>query len=184
MSTIELVLIAVGLSMDAFAVAIGKGLSVERVSPKQATITGVWFGGFQALMPIMGYLLGISFAEFVESIDHWVAFALLWLIGLDMIHDSLSKNCEKSDPDFSAKKMLPLAIATSIDALAVGISLAFLKKPIVTAASAIGVITFIFSFAGVYIGNVFGCRYKSKAEFLGGAILLIIGIKIVVEHTL
>ena len=184
MSIAEIIFIAVGLSMDAFAVAIGKGLSVKKVAPKQAAITGVWFGGFQALMPVIGYFLGISFAGFVESVDHWIAFVLLGIIGFNMIHESLSKSCEKSSADFSAKAMFPLAVATSIDALAVGISLAFLNENIVTAATIIGITTLILSAIGIYIGNAFGCKYKSKAEFLGGAVLILIGIKILVEHTI
>ena len=184
MSITELLLIAVGLSMDAFAVAIGKGLSMERATPHKALVTGVWFGGFQALMPIIGYFLGVSFAGFVENVDHWIAFGLLWMIGLNMIHESLSKECEKSDADLSPRAMFPLAVATSIDALAVGISLAFLGEPILPAATTIGITTLIFSAAGLYIGNAFGCRYKSKAEFLGGAVLMLIGIKILIEHTL
>ena len=184
MGTIELMLIAVGLSMDAFAVSISKGLSTERATPKYASIVGVWFGGFQALMPILGYYLGVSFAGFVENLDHWIAFGLLWIIGINMIHESLDKSCEKSDADFSPRAMFPLAIATSIDALAVGISLAFLGEKILPAASTIGITTFAFSAAGLYIGNAFGCRYKSKAEFLGGAVLMVLGLKIVLEHTL
>lgn len=184
MTIAEIILIAVGLSMDAFAVAIGKGLSVARADMRKATITGVWFGGFQALMPIIGYFLGVSFAGFVENVDHWIAFGLLWLIGLNMIHESLSKSCEKSDADFSPRAMFPLAIATSIDALAIGVSLSFLSEPIAPAAATIGITTFIFSAIGLYIGNAFGCRYKSKAEFLGGAVLMIIGLKILIEHTL
>ena len=184
MSIAEIIFIAVGLSMDAFAVAIGKGLSVQKVAPKQALCTGAWFGGFQALMPIIGYFLGISFAGFVESVDHWIAFVLLGIIGFNMIHESLSKSCEKSSADFSAKAMFPLAVATSIDALAVGISLAFLNENIATAATTIGITTLILSAIGIYIGNAFGCKYKSKAEFLGGAVLILIGIKILVEHTI
>lgn len=184
MGIAEILLIAVGLSMDAFAVAIGKGLSVKKVIPRQALITGLWFGGFQALMPVLGYYLGISFADFVESVDHWIAFVLLGIIGFNMMHDSFSKSCDKSSADFSAKAMFPLAIATSIDALAVGISLAFLKENILWAATTIGITTFALSAVGLYIGNAFGCRYKSKAEFLGGAVLVMIGIKILIEHTL
>ena len=184
MGIIELILIAIGLSMDAFAVSISKGLSTQRATPKYASIVGVWFGGFQALMPILGYYLGVSFAGFVEGVDHWIAFGLLWIIGINMVRESLDKSCEKSDADFSARSMFPLAIATSIDALAVGISLAFLGEKILPAASTIGITTFAFSAAGLYIGNAFGCRYKSKAEFLGGAVLMVLGLKIVLEHTL
>ncbi|MBQ2416963.1 MAG: manganese efflux pump, partial [Alistipes sp.] len=126
----------------------------------------------------------VSFADFVESVDHWIAFVLLGIIGFNMMHDSFSKSCDKSSADFSAKAMFPLAIATSIDALAVGISLAFLKENILWAATTIGITTFALSAVGLYIGNAFGCRYKSKAEFLGGAVLVMIGIKILIEHTL
>lgn len=184
MSITELLLIAVGLSMDAFAVAIGKGLSVKRATIGKASIAGAWFGGFQALMPVIGYFLGVSFAGFVEGVDHWIAFGLLWIIGFNMIRESLSKECDKSDADFSARAMFPLAVATSIDALAIGVSLSFLGEAIVPAATTIGITTFIFSAAGLYIGNAFGCRYKSKAEFLGGAVLMIIGLKILIEHLL
>ena len=182
MTIAELIFIAVGLSMDAFAVSVGKGLSVAKATPKQALTVGLWFGGFQALMPIIGYYLGVSFADFVESVDHWIAFLLLAFIGLNMIHESFSKECEKSSDDFSLKAMLPLAVATSIDALAVGISFAFLKEAIFPAATTIGVITMILSAVGLYLGRAFGCRYKSKAEFIGGAVLIMIGVKILVEH--
>lgn len=184
MSITDLLLIAVGLSMDAFAVSIGKGLSVAKVRPRYALTVGVWFGGFQALMPIVGYYLGTSFADLVQSVDHWIAFVLLGIIGFNMIHESLSKGCERGSDDFSPKAMLPLAVATSIDALAVGVSLAFLKEPIFTSAAAIGITTALLSAVGLYIGNIFGCKYKSKAEFMGGAVLILIGIKILVEHTL
>ena len=184
MGIVELILIAIGLSMDAFAVAIGKGLSVNKIKIGHAASVAVWFGGFQALMPIIGYFLGVSFASLVESIDHWIAFCLLGFIGFNMIHESLSKGCERSNSDFSAKQMFPLAVATSIDALAVGVSLAFLKEPIFAAATTIGITTAMLSAVGLYIGQAFGCRYKSKAEFMGGAVLILIGIKILVEHTL
>ena len=184
MSITDLLLIAVGLSMDAFAVSIGKGLSVAKVRPRYALTVGVWFGGFQALMPIVGYYLGTSFADLVESVDHWIAFVLLGIIGFNMIHESLSKGCERSSDDFSPKAMLLLAVATSNDALAVGVSLAFLKEPIFASAAAIGITTALLSAVGLYIGNIFGCKYKSKAEFMGGAVLILIGIKILVEHTL
>ena len=184
MSITDLLLIAVGLSMDAFAVSIGKGLSVAKVRPRYALTVGVWFGGFQALMPIVGYYLGTSFADLVESVDHWIAFVLRGIIGFNRIHESLSKGCERGSDDFSPKAMLPLAVATSIDALAVGVSLAFLKEPIFASAAAIGITTALLSAVGLYIGNIFGCKYKSKAEFMGGAVLILIGIKILVEHTL
>ncbi len=184
MGIVELFLIGVGLSMDAFAVAIGKGLSVSKVSPRQALVTGVWFGLFQALMPLIGFLLGVSFSDAVESVDHWIAFVLLGAIGFNMIHDSFSRDEDKSDNNFSARAMLPLAVATSIDALAVGVSFAFIKVDILPAVSVIGLVTLTLSFAGVYIGSIFGNRYKSKAEFMGGALLILMGIKILIEHTM
>ena len=185
MSIVELLLIAVGLAMDAFAVAIGKGLSLVNVRPKQAVIVGLWFGGFQALMPILGYYVGISFAGFVEGIDHWIAFGLLALIGVNMVRESREHTgCELNDSDFSILIMFPLAIATSIDALAVGVSLAFLNESIWGAATTIGVVTFAISAAGLYVGNLFGSRHKAKAEITGGVVLILIGIKILVEHLL
>ena len=184
MGFIELFLIAVGLSMDAFAVAIGKGLSVQRVKPQQALITGLWFGVFQALMPLIGFFCGICFSDFVESVDHWIAFVLLGAIGFNMIHDSFSHNEETNNSNFTSRIMLPLAVATSIDALAVGVSFAFIKVDIIPAISIIGITTLTLSFIGVYIGNIFGSRYKSKAEFMGGALLILMGIKILIEHTL
>ena len=185
MSVIELLLIALGLSMDAFAVSVGKGLSVQKIRPRHSLSVGVWFGGFQALMPLIGYFLGVSFASLVESFDHWIAFVLLGIIGFNMIREAMSNDeCEATQPDFSARSMLMMAVATSIDALAVGVSFAFLHIDIWSAAAIIGVTTFILSIVGLRIGNIFGCRYKSKAEFAGGAILMIMGVKIVVEHTL
>lgn len=182
MSFLELFIIAVGLSMDAFAVAIGKGLSVRRVAVRQALIVGLWFGGFQALMPVVGYLFGASFATVVQSIDHWIAFVLLGAIGANMIRESRHSECERGSDDFSARVMFPLAVATSIDALAVGVSFAFLQSNITLAAALIGVTTFALSVAGVYIGKSFGCRYKSKAELFGGVVLVAMGVKILVEH--
>ena len=185
MGVVELLLIALGLSMDAFAVSVGKGLSVQKIKPRHSLSVGVWFGGFQALMPLVGYFLGVSFASMVESFDHWIAFILLGIIGFNMIREALSDDeCEVAHPDFSARSMLMMAIATSIDALAVGVSFAFLHIDIWSAAAIIGVTTFILSVVGLRIGNIFGCRYKSKAELAGGAILMIMGVKIVVEHTL
>lgn len=179
----ELLLIAIGLSMDAFAVSIGKGLSVQRIKLRHSLSVGVWFGGFQALMPIAGYFLGVSFASMVENIDHWIAFVLLGLIGFNMIREALhSDECEEHNPDFSIRSMFVLAVATSIDALAIGISFAFLQVKIWSAASIIGITTFILSIVGLRIGNIFGCRYKSKAEIVGGAVLIIIGTKILIEH--
>ena len=185
MGMIELLLIALGLSMDAFAVSVGKGLSVQKIRPRHSLSVGVWFGGFQALMPLIGYFLGVSFASMVESFDHWIAFILLGIIGFNMIREAMSNDeCEATHSDFSARSMLMMAVATSIDALAVGVSFAFLHIDIWSAAAIIGVTTFILSVVGLRIGNIFGCRYKSKAEFAGGAILVIMGVKIVVEHTL
>ncbi|MBQ8398228.1 MAG: manganese efflux pump [Clostridia bacterium] len=174
---------AVGLSMDACAVAICKGLSVRAVKPKHMLITGLWFGGFQALMPLIGYLLGINFADLIERFDHWIAFILLAFIGANMIRESFScADCEEHNDRFDAKTMFPLAIATSIDALAVGVSFAFLKVDIVPAVVFIGTITFALSALGVKLGNVFGARYKSKAELAGGIILILMGTKILLEH--
>ena len=183
MTILELFIIAVGLSMDAFAVSICKGLSVKKLRSRHAFSTAMWFGGFQALMPLIGYFVGIHFADFVSSVDHWISFILLAIIGGNMIKESCesSEDCER-DPDFSFKKMLALAIATSIDALAVGVSFAFLKINIWTAVLLIGVTTAAFSGVGVKIGNVFGCRYKSKAELAGGIILVVMGARILVEH--
>ena len=181
MSLIELLLLAIGVSMDAFAVAICKGLSVRRLKPSHSLITGVYFGGFQALMPLIGYILGKQFESLVTSIDHWIGFVLLGFIGFNMIKES--RSCaECMDDSFSPKVMLPLAVATSIDALAVGITLAFLKVNIITSVLFIGVITFTFSTIGVKIGNVFGAKYKSPAELTGGIVLILMGTKILIEH--
>ena len=184
MTFAELIIIAVGVSMDAFAVSISKGLSTPDLKLRNAASAGLWFGGFQALMPVLGYYLGVSFADFVTTVDHWIAFVLLGIIGGNMIKESFEKDHCDVAPDFSVKAMFPLAIATSIDALAIGVSMAFLKVNIWTAVLLIGVTTGAFSFAGVYIGKFFGCRYKSKAEFTGGFILLAMGLKILLEHTL
>ncbi len=183
MGFIELMIIAVGVSMDAFAVSICKGLSVREVRPKHAGITALWFGGFQALMPLAGYFLGVSFADFVTSVDHWIAFVLLGIIGANMIKESLQRDEDLSvSPDFSFRTMLGMAVATSIDALAVGVSFAFLNVNIWQAVLLIGLTTGLFSGTGVYVGNIFGSRYKSKAEFAGGIILIIMGLKILIEH--
>lgn len=180
MSILELFILAVGLSMDAFAVSVCKGLSLGKIKPKHMCIAGAWFGGFQALMPLIGYFLGIFFAEMIEKYDHWVAFVLLAIIGGNMIKESFDKD-EKVDSSMDVKSMLLLAIATSIDALAVGVTFAFLQVQIVPAVSFIGVITFIFSAVGVKIGSLFGTKYKSKAELFGGIVLVLIGIKILLE---
>ncbi len=182
MSLFTLFIIAVGLSMDAFAVSICKGLALPKITPKNAVIVGLWFGGFQALMPFIGFLLGNRFKEYITAIDHWIAFILLCLIGISMIKEALSRenDCENASLDF--KTMLVLAVATSIDALAAGITFAFLRVEIIPAICFIGVITFILSATGVKIGNVFGLRYKSKAELAGGIILILMGSKILLEH--
>ena len=177
----ELLLIAVGLSMDAFAVSVCKGLSVKRLRPRHALLAGLYFGGFQFLMPLLGWLLGYRFEELITSVDHWIAFVLLSLIGGNMIRESFSEDEELND-DFGVKTMLLLAIATSIDALAVGITFAFLAVKILPAAGAIGVTTFLLSVAGIYIGRAFGARWKSGAERAGGVILILIGLKILLEH--
>lgn len=180
MSIWDLFILAVGLSMDAFAVSVCKGLSLGKIKPKHMCIAGAWFGGFQALMPLIGYFLGSFFAEMIEKYDHWVAFVLLAIIGGNMIKESFDKD-EKVDFSMDVKSMLLLAIATSIDALAVGVTFAFLQVQIVPAVSFIGVITFIFSALGVKIGSLFGTKYKSKAELFGGIVLVLIGIKILLE---
>lgn len=182
MSLLTLFITAVGLSMDAFAVAICKGLAMKKLSWKKALIIGLWFGGFQALMPTIGYLLGTRFEHYVTAIDHWIAFVLLVLIGANMVKESFSKEEESSNDSVDFKTMFLLAIATSIDALAVGVTYAFLQVRIVPAVSFIGVITFTLSIVGVKIGNVFGLKYKSKAELTGGIILIVMGIKILLEH--
>ncbi len=170
--------------MDAFAVAIGKGLSVQRALPDDYLKEAARVGGFKAINAIIGYYLGSTFSGVVANIDHWLAFVLLGLIGTNMIRESRSGEACEVNPDFSARTMLLLSIATSIDALAVGVSLAFLGVPIWGAAAVIGLTTFIFSAAGVRVGNIFGCRYKSKAELAGGVVLVLMGLKILVEHTL
>ena len=181
MSLLDLILIAVSLSMDAFAVSICKGLSVRSVSARHALACGLWFGGFQAMMPLIGYFLGVSFSSLITSIDHWIAFVLLAVIGGNMIRESFSFD-ECCDGSFCVRAMFPLAVATSIDALAVGITFAFLKVSIVPAVSFIGVITFLLSAAGLKVGNVFGSRWRSRAEFFGGLVLVLLGLKILLEH--
>ncbi len=186
MSFITLMLMAIGLSMDACAVAICKGLSMRQASFRKAAIVGLYFGGFQAAMPLVGFLLGIQFASLITSVDHWIAFVLLLIIGGKMVKEGFEDDdccCDTEEPDLSPKAMLPLAVATSIDALAVGISYAFLQVKIAPAVTLIGVTTFAISAAGVKVGNVFGGKYKSKAELAGGVILVLMGVKILLEHT-
>ncbi|MDE7365818.1 MAG: manganese efflux pump MntP family protein [Lachnospiraceae bacterium] len=183
MNTWELLILAIGLSMDAFAVAICKGLAIKEARLKHMTIAGAYFGGFQALMPLIGYLLGVNFKGLIERFDHWIAFLLLALIGGNMLREALSKGEEEElNTSFGPKSMIPLAVATSIDALAVGVTFAFLQVRIIPAVSMIGITTFLFSLVGVKIGNIFGLKYKTKAEFVGGVILILIGLKILLEH--
>ncbi len=184
MSLFTLFVTAVGLSMDAFAVSICKGLAMQKLSWRKAFIIGLWFGGFQALMPTIGYLLGSRFEKYVTAIDHWIAFVLLVLIGANMIKEALSKEEEESNDSVDVKTMFLLAVATSIDALAVGVTYAFLQVQIIPAVTFIGLTTFSLSIVGVKIGNVFGLKYKSKAEICGGVILILMGIKILIEHLL
>lgn len=187
MNLVELFLIAVGLSMDAFAVAVCKGLSMKECTWKKGCIVGLYFGVFQGGMPLLGYLLGVQFKDIITSVDHWIAFVLLGLIGANMIKESLEKEEERdayaTDGEVLAvREMLGLAVATSIDALAVGVTFAFLNVDIVPAVSFIGITTFVISVAGVKIGNIFGSKYKSKAELAGGIILILMGLKILLEH--
>ncbi len=185
MSLYELFILAVGLSMDAFSVAVCKGLSTQKLQKKHYLIIGAWFGGFQALMPAIGNLLGSTFSKYIENYDHWVAFVLLVLIGANMLREAFSKEeeAETKDASFSFKSMFVLAVATSIDALAVGVSFALLPDVNITAAVLfIGAITFILSAVGLKVGNVFGTKYKKKAEIVGGVILILIGVKILLEH--
>ena len=184
MSLLTLFITAVGLSMDAFAVSVCKGLAMKKLSVKKAVLIGLWFGGFQALMPAIGYLLGTRFEKYVTSIDHWIAFVLLAFIGINMIKEALSGDEDEANDSVDLKTMFLLAVATSIDALAVGVTYAFLQVRIIPAVAFIGVTTFVLSVAGVKIGNVFGLRYKSKAEIFGGIILILMGAKILAEHLL
>ena len=183
MTLVELFIVAVALSMDAFAVAICKGLSVKRATLKQAVCVGGYFGGFQAMMPLIGFLLGTAFASLITSIDHWIAFVLLGLIGGNMIREALSgDDDDELDDSFTVRTMIPLAVATSIDALATGVTFAALNVDIIPAVLFIGVTTFTFSALGLKIGNVFGAKFKSKAEFAGGLVLVLMGVKILLEH--
>lgn len=182
MSIFDLIVTAIALSMDAFAVSISKGLSVQKIRPKHGLIVGAYFGGFQALMPLLGWLLASSFAEYIRKFDHWIACVLLVLIGANMIREALSHEEEKLNDSFGFKTMLPLAVATSIDALATGVTFAMTGTDIWLAIAVTGVTTFLFSAVGLKIGNLFGSKYKSKAELVGGIILVLMGIKILVEH--
>ena len=184
MTFAELLLLAVGLSMDAFSVAVCKGLAMQRATHGRAAVVGAWFGGFQFLMPVLGWLLGSRFSAYIERYDHWVAFVLLALIGANMLREALGKSEEEeaSNASLSVRAMLPMAVATSIDALAVGVTFAFLQVRVLPSSAFIGVTTFLISFAGVKIGVIFGLRYKQKAEICGGVILILLGLKILLEH--
>lgn len=182
MGFLDVFLIGIGLSMDAFAVSVCKGLSVQKVKVRHALLAGIYFGGFQFLMPVLGYYLGIRFEELIASVDHWIAFLLLSFIGINMIREARSGEEEDTDDDFRFRKMVLLAIATSIDALAVGITFAFLHVNIWSASLLIGATTFVISAAGIYIGGYFGARFRSWAELAGGIILIGIGLKILLEH--
>lgn len=180
----ELFVIALALSMDAFAVSVCKGLAAGRCRPADAVKAGVWFGGFQALMPVAGFLLGVRFAGLIERIDHWAAFFLLGLIGANMVREAVSgeEDAQAGQADFSPRAMLPLAVATSIDALAVGVTFAFLQVNILAAAGQIGLVTFVLSAAGVWVGSRFGARGGQKAELAGGLLLIAMGCKVLLEH--
>lgn len=180
MGIIELLVLAAGLSMDAFAVSVCKGLSLGKIEVKHMCIAGAWFGGFQALMPLAGYFLGSFFADMITHYAHYIAFALLLFLGGKMVKDAFGKE-EELDSSMTFGSMLLLAVATSIDALAVGVTFAFLKADIIPAVSLIGIVTFLFSAAGVKIGSIFGMKYKSKAEICGGAMLILIGVKILLN---
>lgn len=185
MDTFTLITCAVGLAMDAFAVSICKGLALKEIKLKDQIIVGTWFGGFQGLMPLIGFFLGFHFKSYIENFDHWIAFILLAFIGLNMMKEALSKEEECEDCEnasLESKNMLMLAIATSIDALAIGITFAFLEVNIVSAVCLIGFITFLLSMIGVKVGQIFGSKYKSKAELSGGIVLIVIGLKILFEH--
>ena len=189
MGVMELVLMGAGLAMDAFAVAVCKGLAMRKVNKKQCFLIALFFGGFQGLMPFIGWVLGNQFAGYISAIDHWVALVLLGYIGGKMIWEAVKERKEdveiqEMDPPLSIKELLMMSIATSIDALAIGITFSFLDVNILQAVSIIGVITFILSGAGVFVGNIFGSKYKYRAEFIGGLILVILGVRIFLEHTL
>ena len=184
MGVIELLLLSIGLAMDAFAVSVCKGISIKKINCKKSCIIGLWFGGFQALMPTIGYFLGSAFESLVTNIDHWIAFILLGIIGGNMIKEAFckEKEDEESNDDISFKTMFVLAVATSIDALAIGITFAFLQVNIWISAIIIGIVTFAISIIGVKIGNEFGDRYERRAETVGGFILIFMGVKILLEH--
>ena len=181
MSLWELLILAVGLSMDAFAVSVCKGLSVKKLKTKHMLTVGAYFGGFQALMPLLGYILGIQFQSMIQQFDHWIAFVLLVLIGLSMIKES-REEAENLNDSFSFMTMLPLAVATSIDALAVGVSMAFMPVDILSSAGIIGIVAFVLSVVGGLVGRRLGCLFQRRAELVGGLVLIGIGVKILCEH--
>ena len=178
----ELFVIAVGLSMDAFAVSICKGLSTPRLRLRHSLICGGYFGLFQALMPLLGWLLGVRFQAMIASLDHWIAFILLGIIGVNMIRESRENEEESVDSSFAFRTMLPLAVATSIDALAVGVSMAFMSVHILASAAVIGVVAFALSVTGGLVGRRLGCLFQRRAELTGGLVLIAIGVKILIEH--
>lgn len=182
MGFLELLLLAVGLSMDAFAVSICKGLAMDRVTPGRAALVGLWFGGFQGGMPLLGWLLGSRFSGYITAVDHWVAFLLLGFLGVNMLREARKGEVEEADGSLAWKIMLAMAVATSIDALAVGVTFAFLEVQILPAVTFIGLTTFLLSAFGVKLGSLFGTRFKAKAEALGGIILILLGGKILLEH--
>ena len=189
MGILELLLVGVGLAMDAFAVSICKGLAMKKVNKKHCFIIAIFFGGFQALMPFLGWLIGSTFAQYITKVDHWIAFLLLAYIGGKMIADAVKESREKEevvkqDEPLDIKELFIMAIATSIDALAVGITFSFLEVHIFLACTIIGTVTFVISAGGVFIGNIFGSKYKTKAQVAGGVILLVLGLKILLEHLL
>lgn len=182
MDILTIVMIALGLAMDAFAVSVSSGITIKDLKPRHGTKIAVFFGGFQAIMPLLGWLLGIGFKDYIEKYDHWIAFVLLGFIGVKMLKESMDDDCEYISDPLKNRVLLMLAIATSIDAMAVGVSFAFLKTSILSASLIIGVITYVICFAGVYIGNRFGCLFQKKAEIAGGIVLVLIGFKILAEH--
>lgn len=182
MGLIELFILAVGLSMDAFAVSVCKGLAMERVTWRRAVVPGLWFGAFQGLMPLLGWLLGSRFAQYITAVDHWIAFALLVILGVNMLREARRADDGEADASLGVKTMFAMAVATSIDALAVGITFAFLTVDIVPAVCFIACVTFVISTLGVKVGALFGDRLQAKAEALGGIILIVLGLKILLEH--
>ena len=182
MGFVEIIIVSLGLAMDAMAVAVCKGLAMKKINYRKMIVIGLYFGFFQAIMPIIGYILGSTFSSFIKDIDHWVAFFLLLIIGLNMIKESKDDELEKRNDDTSFKTMILLSIATSIDALAVGITISLFNSSLFISAITIGIITFVLSIIGVLLGNKFGDKFQNKSEFAGGVILIIIGFKILLEH--